>query len=474
MPVGVRTRTVVPGHWVLVAFSVAVALAAVVFVLLPGWRPPGPTAVPPAATSVAVPAPARAPEAAEAVRQRLAAEEAKSRFEKRLLAIRDQRAETWAAEDLAAAIDVAGKAAAAVAAGDFAVGARRYDEASGRLADIAGRAGSVYTEALARGEAAIQAGKQRQAIDAYRLAIAIHPDAGPALAGLARAEQLGNVLAHMSSGAAHAQAGEWEAAHRAYAEAAKLDPAFGPAKEALASIERNVASQRFAQLITRGLAHLDRAEWTDAEQAFRAAARLRPGNRSAADGLARAKEGLERNQLAGLRSEAQQLESAERWSEALAAYRRALAVDPALDFAKRGAERSERMARLHAELDALLADPRRLYSPRVREEARKVLAAGESAPAGGPRLAQIRERLEAALRRATTPIAVRLASDDATEVTVHRVGAFGRFHTRQIALTPGKYTVVGSRAGYKDVWIELTVDPDSPSPKVLVVCREPV
>jgi len=472
VPIGVRTRNVVSGLWVLVAFAVAVAAAVVVFVLLPGWLDFRSPAARPAPT--AAPVPARVPDAAETVRQRLAAAEARARYEKSLKAARDQAAESWAAEDLAAAIDIAAAAAAAVASADFAGGAQRYDSAERRVTEIAGRAESVYAEALERGEAAIQAGDQAQAHEAFRLALAIRPDAEPAQAGLERASQLDRVLAQMKSGDAHAQAGEWQAARDDYARAAKLDPAFAPAKEALARAERNLANANFAQLISRGLDHLDRAEWADAAQAFQSAARLRPDDRSAADGLARAKEGLERKQLAELRGEAQRLEAAERWSEALAAYRRALSVDPSLDFAKRGVERSERMVALQAELDALLADPKRLYSPTVREAARRVLASAAAAPAGGPRLAQARERLDTALRRATTPIAVRLTSDDATEVTVYRVGSLGRFQTREIDLTPGTYTVVGSRVGYKDVRIELTVDPDAPSPRVLVACKEPV
>lgn len=474
VPIGVRTRTVVPGHWVLLGFAVAVAAAAAVFVLLPGWLASRPAPVRPAPTAAPDPAPARAPDAAEAVRQRLAAEEAKSRYEARLKAVRGQRAESWAAEDLAAAVDVAAAAAAAVAARDYAGGAQRYDEASRRLTEIAGRAETVYAEALARGEAAIQAGDQERAVAAFRLALAIQPDAAPAQAGLARAGELDKVLAQMRSGEAHAQAGEWDAARDDYARAAKLDPAHLPAKEALARAERNVADQRFAQLITRGLAHLDRTEWADADRAFRSAARLRPGDRSAADGLARAKEGLEQKLLAELRGEAQSLEAAERWTEALAAYRRALSVDPTLDFAKRGIARSERMVELHADLDAFLASPKRLVSPTVREAAREALASADAAPGGGPRLVQARERLDAALRRATTPIAVRLASDDATEVTVYRVGPLGRFQVREIELAPGTYTVVGTRAGYKDVRVELTVDPDASSPRVFIACKEPV
>jgi len=472
VPIGVRTRAVVSARWVLVALVAAVSAAGIVFMLLPRWLAPHPSPTPPA--PVAAPAPPRVPDAAEAVRLRLAAEEARARFETGLQGARSQRAESWAAQELAAAIDAASEAAAAVAAGDFAGGARRYDEASRRLGELAARAENVYAESVARGEAAIQAGEQARAVEAFQLAVAIHPDAVPAQAGLARAMALDEVLAETKAGDAHAQAGDWVSARADYGRAAKLDPAFGPAKEGLVRAEREVANQRFAQLVARGLQHLDRTEWADAERAFAAAARLRPGDRSAADGLARAKEGLERKRLADLERDAQRSEAAERWSDALAAYHQALAGDPSLDFAKRGVERSERMVKLHTALDALLADPKRLYSRAVQEEARAVLAAASSAPAGGPHLAQARDRLDAALRRATTPVTVHLASDEATEVVVHRVGPLGRFRAREVELAPGTYTVVGSRAGYKDVRIELTVDPDQPSPRVFVACREPV
>ncbi len=471
-PIGVRTRAVVSGHWLFIALVAAVATAAIVFVLLPRWLAPQPTSAKPA--PVAAPAPARAPNAAEAVRQRLAAEEAKARFETALQSARNLHAESWAVEEVAAATEDAARASAAVASGDFAGGTRLYDAASRRLKELAGRAEGVYTDALARGEAAVQSGEQARAVEAFELAIAIHPDSADAQAGLARAAALDKVLAEMKSGDAHAQSGEWGRAREDYARAVKLDPAFGPAKEALARAERKLADQKFAQLVARGLGYLDRADWADAERAFVAAARLRPGDRSAADGLARAKEGLERKRLADLERDARGFEATERWTDALAAYRRALAVDPTLDFAKRGAERSEKMVKLHAALDALLANPKRLYSKSVQDEARRVLAAAETSPAGGPRLAQGREELDAALRRATTPVTVRLASDDATEVTVYRVGPLGKFRAREVELAPGTYTVVGSRAGYKDVRIELTVDPEKPSPRVFVACREPV
>lgn len=226
--------------------------------------------------------------------------------------------------------------------------------------------------------------------------------------------------------------------------------------------------------MTRALGQLERSEWAAAEQSFGDALKLRPGDRAASDGLARAKEGANRDALARLQREAQALEEAERWEEARAAYLRAAAIDPAIDFARQGAARSERMMQLHARIDAYLANPGRLQSPGVRDEAQQLLAALGREASHGARMLQAKQNLAAALKRATIQVTVRFASDNATEVTLYRVGPLGRFQERDIALTPGTYTLVGSRPGYKDVRLELKVDPDAPAPRVFVACEERV
>jgi hypothetical protein len=247
-----------------------------------------------------------------------------------------------------------------------------------------------------------------------------------------------------------------------------------PAKSAPTRVEPRPTARRFDELMTDGLAQLERREWPAAEQSFAGALKLQPADRSAADGLARAKDGLQRDALARLRQEAQALESAERWDDALAAHQRAAAIDPTVDFAREGRARSERMIALHVRLDGYLANPSRLGSSRVRDEAQQFLASLEREPAGGPRLAQSKQRLASALARAAATVTVVLASDNATEVTVHRVGPLGRFQSRELALSPGTYTLVGSRPGYKDVRVEVTVDPDSPPPRVFIACEERV
>ena len=170
VPVGVRTDAVVPGRWVAAALIAAVALAVVVFFLLPTRLPSGPAVTSRDALPPAPRAESPKGDPAESVRLRLLAEEAASRYRAGSAALRERGAAAWAPEALNAAAGLADEAAKAASAGDHARAIKNYEEASRRLAAIAARAESAYARALADGEAAIQAGVAAKAIESFRLA----------------------------------------------------------------------------------------------------------------------------------------------------------------------------------------------------------------------------------------------------------------------------------------------------------------
>ncbi len=475
-PIGVRTHAVVSSRWVAIALASAAGLAAMVFYVLPIWLAPSRDTPPaaPASAPQAPAAPARAADPGETVRQRLAAEEAAARYREASEALQQKAAPEWAPQEWAAATARAGDAAAAISTRDYARAVKLYNDAGQRLRAISEQADAAFERALAAGAAAIEARASADAVKAFNLALAIRPGDRKAQHGLARAGRLDDVLARLAEGESQEKAGALAQAHREFAEAAKVDPEFAPAKAALARVDARRAAVRFDEVMTRGLGQLERSDWSGAEQSFSAALKIRPAHAAATDGLARAKEGGQRETLARLQREARLLEASERWDEALASYRRAEAIDPTIAFATEGIARARRMIALHARIDAYLARPERLYSAAVRTEASQFLASLDNEAAIGPRLAQDRQRLETALKRASTRITVKLSSDNATEVTLYRVGRLGQFQHREIALTPGTYTLVGSRPGYKDVRVELIVSPESDSPRVFIACKERV
>jgi hypothetical protein len=178
--------------------------------------------------------------------------------------------------------------------------------------------------------------------------------------------------------------------------------------------------------------------------------------------------------LAGYRDAGARLEAAESWHAARHEYEQALAIDPHVAFALEGRERSMKRAALDDAIDFHLSRPDRLSAAAVGREAEELLERARRAEARGPKLEARAAALEAALARARTTIAVVIASDGLTEITLSRVGALGALTEKRLELLPGRYTVTGSRRGYRDVRRDFELSPDAPRVTVSLRCEERV
>lgn len=230
----------------------------------------------------------------------------------------------------------------------------------------------------------------------------------------------------------------------------------------------------FRRAMSAGLAALEGRDWTAAEASFHRALELQPAAPEAADGLARAETAARRTRLVRLESQTKALVERERWAEALELYRRALEIDPTVTFARRGARESRERARLDEALTFHLENPRRFSSPEVRREAGALLARARGIEPAGPRLQDQRRRLAEQLDAWSRPVQARLLSDRRTEVTVFRIGPQGTFEERLLTLTPGTYTVLGERPGYRQVRRELVIRPGETPEPLRVECEEEI
>ncbi len=230
--------------------------------------------------------------------------------------------------------------------------------------------------------------------------------------------------------------------------------------------------QRFIRAMSDGLEALENGQWQAAHDAFERAARLRPGAPEVADGLARARAGKRRQSVADNLRQAGELEKREAWREAERLYQAVLEMDAESAAALAGHDRTRARADLDEKLEFHIANPDRLSTAAVFDDASTCLEEAMDTTPKGPRLEAQISRLEAALERASTPVAVVLESDSLTDVMVYRVGRLGSFTRRELKLKPGAYTVVGSRSGYRDVRLQLVVHPDSPPEPLVVRCTE--
>lgn len=342
------------------------------------------------------------------------------------------------------------------------------------LLSLESEAGRRLDEALRAGWQALDADDGAQAKRLFERALAIDADNEEALEGLARAAVRADVLALMVTGESALARDDLPAARDAYQQVVDLDDAYQPAVLALKSVTERITELAFRDAMTRALGALEKRQTAAAEAALRQAESLKPGDESVRN-LRQELVQLEQTLwLADQRRNAAAFESGEDWSRAAEIYRKVLARAPQSSFARQGLEFAADRERLNRQFDHYLQDPSRLYSDQPRANAQQLIESAGQPPGGEVRLAEKIRRLQNMIMVAETPLTVTLESDGLTEVQIYHVGRLGQFTRQQLELTPGTYTVVGSRPGYRDVRQTLTVKPGDTRPKLVIRCEEPV
>ena len=145
-----------------------------------------------------------------------------------------------------------------------------------------------------------------------------------------------------------------------------------------------------------------------------------------------------------------------------------------LQVAKEGLARSSGRAAVHRRLQEYIDEPDSLSRSGTMQQATQLLLDVSRMDPMGPRLTDQKDELSRLLKRAATPLKVQFVSDNATEVSIYRVGKLGAFATRDLDLRPGSYVAVGVRPGFRDVRLEFRVAPELDMAPIVVQCEEPI
>jgi serine/threonine protein kinase/tetratricopeptide (TPR) repeat protein len=355
---------------------------------------------------------------------KLAAERAE--FDQRFALLEAHGAATWGAPGLAKARTLAAESVGARDAGSIPLARQRLAEAY-RVLDSLERAAPAAAVAAAPAPAA--------APEAQTPGTTAAPPAAPATAG----------------------AGTAAAAH-----ADKSTPG------------GTIAADAYAKAAGEGFAALGAGQLEKARRSFEQARTLRPDGPEALDGLRRVEAARSARSLSVRRADAEDLEDEERWQEALDAYDAVLRQDASLAWAQEGRARAGARLQLGESLQALIEHPERLSSPRLRDQAAALLQTAEQQQDSGPVLRTQIARLTGLLPALDKPVRLSLVSDNRTQVTIQSVGTFGTFARRDIELKPGRYTVIGTRDGFREVRHDITVSPGEEYLTVNVSCSEPI
>jgi serine/threonine protein kinase len=413
---------------------------------------------------------------------------AREHFDSRLAALETRGAGVWGGPEFGLAKMRAAESVGAHDAGNTQMAEERLADASKLLDQVDSKAAPALAAQIAAGQKALAAGQEELANQAFGLAKRIDPNDKRIADGQRHTHNLNGVLPLLADGQNAEGARNYLRAAQDYGQVLSLDPGNDKARAGLARANAAFGDDNYAKAVGSGFAALGAGRLDDARDAFDKARALRPNGSEASDGLRRVSAALSAKGFSSLRQRAAGLEAQERWDEAVQAYDSALQEDPSLAFAQEGKDRAAARAELNASLQALIDRPERLSSTSVRNQAQALLDTANQQSPSGPvlrsqitRLGLLLPDYDGAVKSGPVradlmdkPVRLSLVSDNATDVAIPSIGQFGTFAQRDIQLKPGRYMVIGTRDGFRDVRRDITIAPGQESQTISVSCSDPI
>lgn len=382
--------------------------------------------------------------------------------------------ERWGGLPFKQAKSVYAEGDSAYLARDYVTATAKYEQAIEIVEPLLDQVDDVFAKTYADAQAALEAADAPEALRLFELAAAISPSDAATQAGYRRAKNLDAVLSLTNKALAYEKDLELEAAQQSFASAVELDPQWQPAVAGLARVQVTIRQTAFDSRMSEGLAALGDHDYEAARAAFRMAQKLEPESPEPADGLLQVDQGLRLERIADLKIKAGNAAAGEEWEAAEDTYRSILEIDANLEFAQQGLAHAKQMTALHEQLESYIDEPDALGAPATMSRATALVVDITRMSTIGPRLAEERDQLSRLLKRAATPLTVHIVSDNATDVSIYKVGRLGSFKSRELDLRPGTYVAVGSRPGYRDVRLEFRVAPEIEQKPVIVRCEETI
>ncbi len=379
---------------------------------------------------------------------------------------------TWGGSDFTALLGQVTAAERSLADKQYALAESLYQQAMDGLQILLAKKPAMLAESIDAGNAALEAGDSAGAVKAFTRALVLSPTDQQAMHGLARARTLDQVLALYQKGLDAEEQADLKDAQALLFEAKNLDPEFLPAAQALHRVQSRQAEADFERAMGGFLQALHDGRAIEAKKKLTLAAGLRPQSPAVLEGKKQLQQLTLQQTLARIQTEYVRFVHAEQWRQAQERCKQALKIDPQASFALVGLREAGRRLDLDIALQAILDQPQRLQEQDVQQGARQTLAFAESVVKPGPRLQAQLTAVKRQLQAASLQVPVILRSDNETEVVIYRIGRQGKFNRRELRLRPGRYTVVGSRPGYRDVRKVLEVRAEDEQVNLDIDCRE--
>ena len=403
-----------------------------------------------------------------------AAAQAREQFWTLKIEAEAQGVSSWGPEEYGQIMARLKEADAVLSDGAVQDGAERYQNLFNDLQTLLDSKEQRYRQALAAGQRGLTDEQPGVARDNFNRALVIEPASREAQKGVEQAEKLAGTLTAYHHALELEEMGQLEEALVQLETIINSSSPYEPARAAHDRIQDRLNQVVFEGEMSSLFSALEAEDFSSAQRSLQTLENLSIHLQEVEQAAALLAEKQRRSEINRLKEQAEGYRAGEQWQQALETYKAILLLDADLLFATAGQQESARRAELDASLSDAVERSHRLQDTTQRSAAASLLSFAKQIEPQGPRLRTQIEALETQLEKFSTPVTVVIESDNQTHITIYHVGRIAPFFSTKIDLQPGTYTVVGSRAGYRDVRKQIIVAPENSENRYEIRCEEAI
>lgn len=398
-------------------------------------------------------------------------QETQKSYDEVLLRIKElERARSLAPQEFETAFTDAGMGRQLFTDGNFSGAKKQFDNAFAAL-NRANQALKTYVEGnLRTGLELVAKGSREEALAAFRAALEKDPGNEQGLQGLKRAEVADQVRALLIKAAGFEEKKEFAQAKEAFGRAFELDAFSAVAQQGKARAERLEKETAFNQALAEAKSYRDDSVWPKAIAAYERALKVNPQDKTVQKALADTKETAHREAVKTALAKALAYENKYEWEQARGAFHETMELDPNHAEAKDGYFRTGKMIRALMQYNKLV-DIAETHTQRA--EFQTAIRTFNEAMAIKPAYLAMTDRvsqLRNVLNLQSKPVEVTFRSDGNCWVSISNYRMLGKIDTQTVKMLPGDYEIVSRRKGFQDVLLQLQVRNGSTPPVVNVIC----
>ncbi|ODB35623.1 hypothetical protein BB427_03205 [Pseudoalteromonas sp. BMB] len=244
-----------------------------------------------------------------------------------------------------------------------------------------------------------------------------------------------------------------------------------PAKSDLARIKVRVIEQRFQAYINEGLSLLAKGDLQGADAAYVKASKVFP-NRAELNVLAKKLDKQDADlTLQSVTQQLTELSEQDNWAEIQTLVAQAEPYFPSDALVAKYKEQASAILSLRRDAQVYLQKPERLADDNIQGNAKALIRKAIPYMSISQSLADEIKLIGENIDKASQAYPLTIISDGRTHIEVLRTGVLGTTKNTTIQLTAGTYVLEGSRKGYRNKQVTVTIDKNTNN-TVNLVCNE--